>query len=154
MSRFWWIVVLVAAGVGAAIVIGILGTRNEPSTSKTDAVSSLCTSVRSLGTSLQNLTNLSSSSSKDELTSDLTAVTDAWAQVKSDFQAVQNASSGALESAWSSFTSAVRNVPSADSVSDAVSSVTQSADQLMSAAQSTAADLSCSSPSTTTTTSG
>ena len=43
MSRIWWIVILVAAGVGLAVVIGVLGTRNEPS--KTDAVTNLCDSL-------------------------------------------------------------------------------------------------------------
>ena len=30
MSRMWWIIILVAAGVGLAVAIGLLGTRNEP----------------------------------------------------------------------------------------------------------------------------
>jgi hypothetical protein len=156
MSRFWWVVVLVAAGVGAAVVIGLVGTRNEPSSSAStpEALSVLCSSLRGLGSSVANLTDLSSSSSKADWKADLTAVDDAWDQVESDFHAVQNASSGGLDSAWDSFTSAVKNVPSADSVADAVSSVTQSADQLVAAAQSTAAQLSCSSPTGTTTTSG
>ena len=37
MSRMWWIIILVAAGVGLAVLIGVLGTRNEPS--KTEAAS-------------------------------------------------------------------------------------------------------------------
>ena len=144
MSRFWWIVVLVAAGVGLAVVIGILGTRNEPSgPSKTEAVSSLCTSLKSLESSLKNLTSLSSSSSKQDFQNDVNAVQDDWNQVTSDAQAVQNASTGELDSAWSSFESAVKNVPDSASVQDAVSSVTQSADQLSSAAKSTASQINC-----------
>ena len=49
MSRMWWIIILVAAGVGLAVAIGVLGTRNEPSgPSKSEAVSNLCSSLRSL----------------------------------------------------------------------------------------------------------
>ncbi len=48
MSKTWWIVVvLVVVGVGAAILIGVLGTRNEPS--KSESVSSLCSSLSTLG---------------------------------------------------------------------------------------------------------
>ena len=145
MSRMWWIIILVAAGVGLAVVIGILGTRNEPSgPSKTEAVSSLCSSLKTLEGSLKNLTGLSSSSSKTDYQNDVTAVQDDWNQVKSDAQAVQSASTGDLDSAWNSFESAVKNVPDSASVQDAVSSVTQSADQLVSAAKSTASQINCS----------
>ena len=152
MRRMWWIIILVAAGVGLAVAIGILGTRNEPSTSKTEAVNSLCGSLQSLETSLKDLTGLSSSSSKAEYQADVTAVQTDWNQVKTDAQAVQNAPTGDLDSAWDSFSSAVKGVPNDSSVSDAVSSITQSADQLVSAAQSTAAQVNCGSSSTTTTT--
>ena len=155
MSRLWWIIVLVAAGVGLAITIGFLGTRNEPSgPSKTEAVSSLCSSLRTLEDSLKALTGLSSSSSKSDYQQDSTAVQNDWNQVQSDAQAVQNAPTGDLDSAWDSFNSAVKAVPDSSSVQDAVSSVTQSADQLVSAAQSTASQVNCSSSATTTTTSG
>jgi len=153
MSRMWWIIILVAAGVGLAVVIGVLGQRNESSgPSKTEAVNSLCSSLKSLESSLKNLTGLSSSSSKADYENDINAVQSDWNQVKSDAQAVQNAPTGDLDSAWDSFSSAVKNVPNDASVQDAVSDVTQSADQLASAAQSTAAQVNCSSPSTTTTT--
>jgi predicted Zn-dependent protease len=152
MSRMWWIIILVAAGVGIAVVIGILGTRNEPSTSKTQEASSLCASLKTLESSLQALTGLSSSSSKAEYQTDVTAVQDDWNQVKSDAQAVQNAPTGDLDSAWDSFSSAVKDVPDDASVQDAVKDVTQSAEQLASAAQSTAAQVNCSSSSMTTTT--
>jgi hypothetical protein len=140
----WWIIILVAGGIGLAVVIGILGTRNEDSTSKTEAISSLCGSLTSLESSLKNLTSLSSSSSKTDFQTDVNAVQDDWNQVKSDAQAVQSAPTGDLDSAWSSFASAVKNVPSDASVQDAVSDVTQSADQLVSAAKSTASQISCS----------
>ena len=141
MSRTWWIIIFVAVGVGLAVLIGVLGTRNEPS--KTEATSSLCSSLSSLETSLKNLTGLSSSSSKSEYQSDVTAVQDDWNQVKSDAQAVQNAPTGDLDSAWDDFSSAVKNVPNDASVSDAVDDVTQSAQALVSTAQTTASEVNC-----------
>jgi hypothetical protein len=143
MSRLWWIIILVAAGVGLAILIGVLGTRNEES--KTEAASSLCTSLSSLETSVTNLTNLDpSTASKSDYQSDVSAVQDDWNQVKSDAQDVQNAPTGELDSAWDSFDSAVKNVPNDASVSDALNDVAQSAQQLVSTAKSTASSLSCS----------
>ena len=76
--RMWWIVILVAAGVGTAILIGVLGTRNEES--KTQAVSNLCTSLTTLETSLKSLTSLSSTSSKGDYQAGVTAVQDDWSQ--------------------------------------------------------------------------
>jgi predicted Zn-dependent protease len=85
----------------------------------------------------------------------VTAVQNDWDQVKSDAQAVQDADTGDLDSAWDSFSSAVKNVPDDSSVQDAVTSITQSADDLVSAAETTASQVDCtsSSGSTTTTTS-
>lgn len=147
--RMWWIVILVAAGVGTAILIGVLGTRNEES--KTQAVSNLCTSLTTLETSLKSLTSLSSTSSKGDYQAGVTAVQDDWSQVKTDAQAVQDAPAGDLDSAWNDFTSALKNVPNDASVSDAVSDITQSADALVAAAQSTASQVNCSSSNATTT---
>ena len=152
MSRMWWIIILVAAGVGLAMVIGVLGTRNEPS--KTETLNTFCDSLKTLESSVKALTSLPSSASKSDFQNDVDAVQSDWSQVKSDAQAVQNAPTGDLDSAWDSFTAAVKNIPNSSSASDAVSSVTQSADQLVSAAQSTASQVNCSSPATTTTTSG
>jgi hypothetical protein len=155
-KRMWWIIILVAAGVGAAIVIGVLGTRNEES--KTQAVTNFCASLQSLDTSIKSLTSLPSSASKSDYQAAVTAVQNDWNTVKTDAQAVQNAPTGDLDSAWDSFTSSVKNVPNDASVSDAVSDITQSADALVSAAQTTASEVNCSSSSssttTTTTTSG
>jgi hypothetical protein len=54
---------------------------------------------------------------------------------------VQNASTGDLGNAWTSFESAVKNIPNAGSVSAAVTGVTQAATQLETAAKSTAASV-------------
>ena len=148
--RMWWIVGLVAVGVGLAVLIGVLGTRNEES--KTEAVSNLCTSLQGLDTAVKNLTGLPSSASKTEYQTDVTAVQNAWNQVKTDAQDVQDAPTGDLDSAWNDFSSAVKNVPNDSSVSDAVSSITQSADALVSTAKTTASEVNCSSSSSTSTT--
>jgi len=145
MSRNWWIVViLVACGVGLAVLIGVLGTRNEPS--KTEAVNSLCTSLKGLDSSIKTLTSLdASTATQSEVQTDVNGIQTAWDQVQSDAQAVQNAPTGSLDSAWNDFESAVKGIPNASSVSDAATSVQQAGQQLESAAKSTASSLSCSS---------
>ena len=148
MTRIWWIVILVAAGVGLAILIGVLGTRNDGET-KSEAVSALCGSLTTLESSLKTLTSIdTSTATKGEFDSDVTAVQNAWEEVKSDAQDVQSASTGDLDSAWDSFESTVKNIPDDSSVKDAVNDITQSAGQLVSAAQTTAYDVDCSSSST------
>jgi hypothetical protein len=143
MSRTGWILLLVVVGVGLAVLVGVLGTRNEPS--KTEAASSLCGSVKTLATSATNLTNLDpGTASKDQLQSGIDTIQSNWNTVKSDAQAVGNAPTGELDSAWSNFTSTVKSATSASSAQDAVNSISQSAQQLASAAQSTVSQLSCS----------
>ena len=149
MSRTWWIIIFVAIGIGLAVLLGVLGTRNEPS--KTSSVNSLCSSLTSLESSVKSMTSLPSGSSKSEYQSDWTAVQNDWSQVKSDAQDVQNAPTGDLDSAWDSFSSTVKNVPNDASVSDAVNDIKQSGQQLVSAAQSTAQQVNCSSSGTSTT---
>jgi uncharacterized protein YoxC len=148
MSRTWWIIVAVAAAVavGIAVLVGVLGTRNSDTPTKTESVSSLCSSLKGLQTSVKTLTNIdTSTATKSELQNDVNGVEESWNQVKSDAQAVQDAPTGSLDSAWDDFTSAVKDIPNADSVSDAASSVTEAAQQLGSAAQSTASTIDCSS---------
>ena len=149
MTRRTWIIVLVAGGIGLAILIGVLGTRNEPSNSssgpnRAQAASTLCSSLKNLGGSIQTLVGLGTSGTKDEYQSDVTAVQTAWGQVQTDYQTLKNAPPGDLSNAWSNFDSAVKAVPDSDSASDAVNSIKQSADALQSAAQTTASQLSCS----------
>ena len=142
MSRMWWFIVLAAVGVGFVVLVGVLGSRNRES--KTEAVSNLCGSLDDLEASVKDLTSLSSSASKDEYQSDVDAVQSGWDQVKADAQDVQDASTGELDSAWDDFSAAVKNVPDDASVSDAVDDISQSAQALGSAAQSTASQVNCS----------
>jgi hypothetical protein len=144
MSRLWWIIILVAAGVGLAVVIGVLGNKNDET--KADAVSALCASLQSLETAVDNLTGLDpKTASKDAYQSDVDAVQSAWDDVKSDAQDVKDAPMGDLDSAWNDFTDAVKGVPDDASVQDALNDIAQSADQLVSTAKSTASEIDCSS---------
>jgi hypothetical protein len=144
MSRLWWIILLVAAGVGLAVVIGVLGNRGDDDETKSEAASSLCGSLTTLESSIQALLNIdTSTATKSEFQSDVDAVESAWDQVKTDAQDVQDADTGDLDSAWDSFESAVKDVPSDSSVSDAESAVSQSAADLESAAKSTASSVNC-----------
>jgi hypothetical protein len=147
MSRLWWIIIFVAAGVGLAILIGVLGTRGDgDSETKSEAVSALCGSLQTLESSIKDLTSLdTSTATKSEFDSDVTAVQNAWDAVKTDAQDVQDADTGDLDSAWDSFESAVKGIPNDSSVSDAESAVSSSASELESTAKSTASSVNCSS---------
>ena len=155
MNRRVWIIVIAVVAVIAAVVIGIVVVTNDNGndTSKTEAINTFCGSLKTLETSVQSLTGLSSSSSKDEYQSDVTAVQTAWDQVKTDAQAVQDAPTGDLDSAWNDFDSAIKDVPNDASVTDAVNDIKQSGQALVSTAQTTASQVNCSSSSSTTTTS-
>ena len=137
-----WIYILVGVGVAAAIVIGVLGARGN---SEENAVQNLCSSLTSLEASTENLTSLSpQSASKDDYNSAVSDVQDDWDSVKSDAQDVKSASTDAIDSAWDSFEQAIENVPSDASVSDALEDISQQGQALVSTAQSTISELSCS----------
>jgi predicted Zn-dependent protease len=149
MSRRAWFIVLAAVGVAFLILVGVLSNQNQPT--KAEAANSLCSSLLGLQSSVKQLTSLPSTATKSDYQADVTAVQDSWSQVKSDAQAVQNAPTGDLDSAWDNFSSTLKNVPNDASVSDAVNDITQSAQQLVSAAESTASQVNCTTGSTTTT---
>jgi len=142
MTRRNWIIVLIAAGVGLAILIGVLGTRNEPSTSttKATALNSFCNSLVELGSSLQTLAG---SSSKSEFQTNANAVQAAWDLVENAAHSVQNAPAGPLDQAWSTFTNSVANANSAGSLTEAVNDIKQSANALVSTAKTTASSAHC-----------
>jgi hypothetical protein len=108
VSRRGW-TILIVAGIVGAVASGIVAVTKDEET-KPEAVSSLCASLQTLESSVQSLTGLSSSASKEEYQADVTAVQNAWDQVKTDAQDVQNASTGDLDSAWDDFESAVEDV--------------------------------------------
>jgi hypothetical protein len=143
MSRTGWIAIVVVAVIAVAAAVVILNKNDQPS--KAEAASTLCASVKKLGTSVSGLTQLdASSTTTDQVQSTINTLKTDWNQVKSDAQDVKNAPTGELESAWSSFVSTVKGVPSESSVQDAIDSVKQSGQKLVSAAKSTESQLSCS----------
>jgi len=143
MSRGGKIVALVVVGVGLAVLIGVLGTRNEPD--KAEAASSFCSSLKTFTASVTALTGLDpSTATKDDVKNDVSTIQSNWDAVQSDAQDVMNASTGELDSAWSSFESAVKSASGASSAQDYLNTVEQSAQQLESAAKSTASQASCS----------
>jgi hypothetical protein len=144
MKRMWWIILLVAVGVGLAILIGVLGTRNQPP-SQSESVSSLCSSLTSLESSTKSLTSLDpQTASKSDYQSAVSTVQSDWNQVASDAKDVASASMSQLDSAWGDFSAAVKGVQSDASASDALNSISQSAQALQTTTQSTISGLSCS----------
>jgi hypothetical protein len=143
MSRFWWFVILGAVGIGFIILVGVLSSQDDET--KSEATSALCGSLKTLETSIETLVNIdTSTATKSEFQSDVDAVQTAWDQVKTDAGDVQDADTGDLDSAWDDFESAVKDVPDDASVQDAVSDVSQAADELESTAKSTASSITCS----------
>ena len=143
MNRRMWIIVLVAVGVGAAIVIGLLGNRGGES--QADAQQNFCSSLSALESSINSLTSLDpSTASKSDYQSDVSQIENDWDQVKTDASDLANVSMSQLDSAWDSFKSAVDDVPSDASVSDALNDVSSSAKTLASTVQSTLTGPDCS----------
>jgi len=143
MNRRAWIILLVACGIGLAVVIALVG-RNDGE-SQADAQQSFCSSLDDLDSSITSLTSLDvSTASKDDYQSAVSEIEDDWDDVKSDAQELGSIDMSQLDSAWDSFTSAVDDVPDDASVSDAVQDVTQSAQSLASTVKSTLTGPDCS----------
>jgi len=144
MTRSTWIIVLIAGGVGLAVLIGLLGGRGGES--QAEAQQGFCSSLSGLQGSIQALAGLSpTSASKDDYQSAVSNVDSAWDQVKTDAGDLKDVSMGTLDSAWDSFTSAVDDVPDDASVSDALDDVSQAAQSLLSTTKSTITGPDCSS---------
>jgi hypothetical protein len=143
MTRGTWILVLLAGGVGAAILIGLLGNRSE---TQAKAQDSFCSSVSALESSVGSLTSLSpASASKDEYESAVSDVQSDWDEVKSDAGDLASVDMSTLDSAWDDFESTVGDVPDDASVSDALGDISQAADSLASTTKSTLTGPDCSS---------
>ena len=144
MSRRAWIIVLIAVGVGASVLIGIWAVSKEDS--QANAQASFCSSLDSLESSVQALVALDpSTASQDDYQSDVSQIENDWDQVKSDASDLASIDMSTLDSAWDSFKSAVDDVPDDASVSDALSDVKSAADSLVSTVQSTLTGPDCSS---------
>ena len=144
MTGKTWLVVLLAGGLGLAVLAGILGDRGEES--QADARQAFCSSLSGLESSTQSLTALSpTTATKDDYESALSDVDSAWDQVKTDAGDLTDAGTSALESSWNSFESTVGDVPDDATVSEALNSVSQAAQSLLSTTKSTISGPECSS---------
>ena len=113
MSRRGWIITLVAAGVGLAIVIGALAGSQSADEQK------YCDSLESMQTALTSLTSLDpKTASSDEVQSDIDQVQSDWGSLKSDASAVHDDNEDAIDSAWKSFESAVSDLNNGGSTED------------------------------------
>ena len=143
MSRKGWIIVLVTVGVGAAILIGLLGSRGGES--QADAQQSFCSSLDTLESSVTSLTSMSpTSASKDDYESAVSEIESDWDDVKTDASDMANVTMTQLDDAWDSFESAVQDVPDDASVSDALGDVSSAANTLGSTVKSTLSGPDCS----------
>jgi hypothetical protein len=143
VSRSTWILVLVGAGVAAAVVIGLLGNRGGES--QADARQSFCSSLSTLQGSITSLTSLSpTTASKSDYESAVDEIQNDWDQVKTDASDLKDVTMSQLDSAWDSFTSAVDDVPDDASVSDALNDVKSAAQSLGSTVSSTLTGPDCS----------
>lgn len=138
-----WILVLVGAGVAAAVVIGLLGNRGGES--QADARQSFCSSLSTLQGSITSLTSLSpTTASKSDYQSAVDEIQGDWDQVKTDASDLKDVTMSQLDDAWDTFESAVQGVPDDASVSDALSSVGTSAQSFASTVSSTLSGPDCS----------
>jgi len=146
MSRRGWIILLIALGVAAAIVIGLLGQNGGES--QAQAQQNFCSSLSTLDSSITALTSLDpSTASKSDYQSAVDTIQSDWDQTKSDASDLTNITTSDLSDSWDSFKSSVDNVPSDASVSDALSSVKSSADSFATTVKSTVTGPDCSSSS-------
>ena len=138
------ITILVVVGAAAAILIG-LWAANRGGESQADAQQAFCSSLSSLDSSVEALTNLDpTSASQSDYQSAVSTIENDWDQVKSDASDLASSDVSTLDDAWDSFKSAVDDVPDDASVSDALSDVKSSADSLVSTTKSTLTGPDCS----------
>ena len=143
MTRSRWVLVLVGAGVAAAVVIGLLA--NATGESQATARQNFCASLSALEGSVTSLTSLSpTTASKSDYQSAVDEIQGDWNQVKGDASDLKNVSMSQLDGAWDSFTSAVDAVPDDASVSDALNGIGSAAKSLASTVSATLSGPDCS----------
>jgi hypothetical protein len=143
MNLKTWLIVLLAVGVGLAIVVGVLATTGKET--QAEAQQNLCSSLNGLDTATTNLLGLDpKTASKDDYQSAVSDVENQWNDVKDDAGDLHNINQSMLQSAWNSFSQAVKAVPSSASVSEGLMGVSQAGTQLVNATKSTLNGLNCS----------
>jgi hypothetical protein len=144
VDRRAWIIVLAALGVGAIILIAILANQGGGE-SQAQARESFCSSLTALDTSISDLTNLDpSTASTSDYQSAVSEIENSWDQVKSDASNLKDISTTQLDDAWDSFKSAVDDVPSDASVTDALNDVKSASQSLASTVKTTLSGPDCS----------
>jgi hypothetical protein len=145
MGKHPVLILLVAVGVGLAVLVGLAGARGSGGTSSESAQANLCSSLNSLESSTQALVSLSpQSASKDDYQSAVATVKSDWQAVAGDAGDVASATMSTLDSAWDTFQQAVDDVPSDATVSDAIGDVQTAGKALVSTTKSTISGLGCS----------
>ena len=147
MSRMMWIIVLVAAGVVVSVALGLIGSHGSDSShSEAKQQSTFCSDVSSLESSVESLLALDpSSASQGDYHNALDQVDSDWDAVKSSFTDLKGDTQQQLEDAWNDFESSVSSVSSDDTVSDALNTISSSAQALASDAKTALSGPNCSS---------
>jgi hypothetical protein len=145
MGKHPVLILLVAVGVGLAVLVGLAGARGSGGTSSESAQANLCSSLNSLESSTQALVSLSpQSASKDDYQSAVATVKSDWQAVADDAGDVASATMSTLDSAWDTFQQAVDDVPSDATVSGAIGDVQTAGKALVSTTKSTISGVGCS----------
>jgi hypothetical protein len=144
MTRTWWIIIFVAAGVGLAILLGLLAGCNEDK-SQERAVSSLCSSLDSLQSDTRDLISLSpTTASEDDYQSAVEEVQSSWDDVQSDLGEVESTTRDELSNAWDDYQSALQDIPSDATVQESLQGINEAGQTLESATESTISAVNCS----------
>jgi hypothetical protein len=146
MSRMMWIIVLVGAGVVAAVAIGLIGNHGRDSSNSTaSAQSSFCSDVSTLESSVSSLLALDpTSASESDYKDALSQVDNDWDAVKSSASNLKGDTKSQLQDAWDTFQTSVSNVPSGSSVSQSLNDIGSAANTLVSDSKSALSGPNCS----------
>ena len=138
MGKKAWIILLVAIGVVIAIGIGLVAT------SQSRAEKNFCRDLATLQSSVADLVTPSPGVDQIEFQTNVAAVQGSWGNVKISAQHLGGVNMNSIDSAWNDFSQAAKNVPASASSGDAQQTISQSAQQLQSAVQSSMESYDCS----------
>lgn len=133
------LIALVVIGVVVAVGIGLA------SNSQTVAERQFCDDLGDLQSALTSLTSLDpASASQGDFESDLNTVRNAWTNVKGEAQQLGEVNMNALDDAMDEFAQTAQSLPGNASVSDAEQAISESAQGVQSAVQSSKESYDCS----------
>ena len=136
--------VLIIIGIAAAIGIGIFAVTREDS--QADAQDAFCSSLQSMDSDVQALLALEpTSASQSDYQDAVDSIQSDWDDTKNDASDLASVNMSTLDNAWDDFKSAVDDVPSDASVSDALNDVGTAAKSFGSTVKSTLDGPDCSS---------